>query len=388
MPFGLPSSLARQPTAKPSTKIQKQKPNNKAKGKVSTKEKRKGRAVDDPKTPADGPEDSDQSGDDGDYDEKGQDSKRGRDVARRLMGCPFYKLDPITHYRCVEKHKLVGFNRLKQHIERCHYITEFYCAFCWIKFKNAASRDRHMRLESCQSRPWSEDFMGDELGQLQNDLPRGLSDEDKWFWVWDHFFAGHPRPESPYVVEGIWEPFSLLVRIARSNVTTEEFVNWAQLQYLPPWEDVLAQSLTLRHERAQISRRVPLHSQGDTSIPVDNDAHLTVLGSTLSGLNGNNNIVPFLFPTMNLDPNMPYSSTSTGFLEHGDPQSFNPVNSASQSNNRNPAIMDITDNRAPHGIPPSDTGRQIGMEDIIDFDGGTENSGVEVSTSSSRPFAS
>ncbi|KAJ0162440.1 hypothetical protein CTA2_4564 [Colletotrichum tanaceti] len=192
----------------------------------------------------------------------GEHPEGSRSTEARLMACPYYKMDPIGYYRCVEKHKLYGFNRLKQHIERCHNTTlyPYYCPLCWVKFDDAEARDRHVVSRGCEMIIGPGDFNPDEIARLQNNLPRGLSDRDKWYWMWDEFFAAHPRPESPYVYEGIREPLRLLTGIARRNAASQEFGDWLEVRLRTPsafWDDVIGQLLTLRHEHTPLSRQSP-----------------------------------------------------------------------------------------------------------------------------------
>ncbi|KAK1674211.1 hypothetical protein BDP55DRAFT_746694 [Colletotrichum godetiae] len=227
--------------------------------------------------------------------------------------------------------------------------------------------------------------MANEIQELRRDMPRRASDREKWFWLWDRFFAGHPRPESPYVLEGILEPFSLLARIAMRNATTTDFFNWTQYQMYPPyqlpglWEGVLSQLLTLRHERAPLSRRVPRESPGDRSILVS-DAHLTTMGYGLPYPVHSNAISNFDFllqdhPVLDLDGGVGHASSSTArILGDGNPESSS-ANSVSVQNNWNPSAIIHTDERISRGVAPPETSRPMEMEDVFDFQDGSEKEG-------------
>ncbi|KXH30976.1 hypothetical protein CSAL01_08012 [Colletotrichum salicis] len=377
--FGFPSSLAKEPPAKSSTKIQKQQPKSRAKSKGSATNQSKGKAPSALKTPTEGPEDSEQSGDDNEDSDKGENPRGGPHADDQVIACPFYKLDPITHYLCVAKYKFTAFNRLKQHMKRNHSLKEFYCPLCWEIFLTAAKRDHHIRQERCQSRPFPEFmlFTDDEIHQLEHTVPGKSSDQEKYFWLWDTFFKAHPRPKSPYVVEGIFEPFGLLVEVAKRNAATGEFSNWLQDQFYPPWEDVLRQLLTLRHERTQISRRVPIQSLGDPSHLVKDDAHLTVLESEPPESNriGYAAHIWSDFPAMDLDDNMRNSSIPSGFHDIENPGSCSSANATSLSNDWNAVVENIAHKKAPRSIAPSDMPRLFEMKDLIDLDGGSEQRG-------------
>ncbi|GJC92580.1 HET and ankyrin domain protein [Colletotrichum higginsianum] len=258
----------RAPAGTGSNRVEKrQNAKTKAGLKGSAKSKGKGKAAAaKSRLPLEDRKDDDDESEDGHDSDTGAHPEGSRSTEARLMACPYYKMDPIQHYRCVEKHKLDGFNRLKQHIERCHSTTLYYCALCWVKFKDAEARDGHMRSGGCERIAGPEDFTGDEINRLQNDVPRGLSDHDKWYWVWDNFFAAHPRPESPYVYEGIREPLSLLTSIAKRNANSQEFGDWLMARLRMPfseystlWDDIIGQLLTLCHEHTRCPDKAHHH---------------------------------------------------------------------------------------------------------------------------------
>ncbi|KAG7044065.1 Het and ankyrin domain protein [Colletotrichum scovillei] len=373
--FGFPSSLAKEPPTKHSAKIQKQQPKGRAQAKGSAKNKGKGRATETPKTPVDGPEDSESGGEDSDDSDEGENTEGCRHIDAQVMACPFYKLDPIKYYECVAGFRFTAFRYLKQHMLRNHCLTDIYCPMCWETFKTAMLRDQHVRRDACQSRRYPESFTVDEVRSLKKKIPGKLSDEEKYFRVWDQFFAAHPRPKSLYVDEGIWEPFSLLVGIAKRNITNAEFSRWAMDSFCPPCEDVLLQLLTLRHEHTRISRHVSLQARGDTSIPVKKDTHLTVLRSNPSNPNETTYVAPLWpnLPAIALDANTNMLNVfpPSAFCEPGLPESSGSGSAASLSMGWNPAIGNIADIRDPGAIPPSDTSGLTGLDGFVDLDDGS-----------------
>ncbi|KAK1447528.1 hypothetical protein CMEL01_09367 [Colletotrichum melonis] len=379
--FGFPSSLAKEPPAKHSAKIQKQQPKSGTRTKGSAKNKGKGRGIETPKTPVDGPEDSESSGEDSDDSDEGENPQGCRHTDAQVMACPFYKLDPIKYYECVAGFRFTEFRYLKQHMWRNHSLTDIYCPMCWETFKTATRRDQHVRREGCQSRSLPESFTDDEVRHLKKKIPGKLNDEEKYFRVWDQFFTAHPRPESPYVDEGIWEPFGLLVGIAKRNITNEEFSSWALDKFCPPCEDVLLQLLTLRHEHTRISRHVPLQAMGDTSILVNNDTHLTVLRSKPSNPIETTFVAPLWpsLPAIALDTNTNMLNVfpPSGFCEPGLPESSGSGNVANLNTGWNPVIGNIADIRDPGAIPPSDTSRLTGMDGFVDLDDGSRQEGYQ-----------
>ncbi|KAK6227476.1 hypothetical protein QIS74_01031 [Colletotrichum tabaci] len=295
------------PAGTGSNRVEKrQNAKTKAGSKGPTKSKGKGKAAAaKSRLPIEDRKGDDESEDDHDSD-TGEHPEGSRSTEARLMACPYYKKDPIQHYRCVEKHKLDGFNRLKQHIERCHSTTLYYCALCWVKFKDAEARDGHIRSGGCEPIAGPEDFTGDEINRLQNDLPRGWPDYDKWYWVWDNFFAAHPRPESPYVYEGIWEPLSLLTSIAKRNANSQEFGDRLMAQLRMPssedstyWDHVIGQLLTLCHEHTPLSRQSP---PPPPPPPVANHPPMAMIHAVSSSHGESGNMSFFSQPLSTLEP--------------------------------------------------------------------------------------
>ncbi|KAK1473921.1 hypothetical protein CCUS01_05511 [Colletotrichum cuscutae] len=226
-----------------------------------------------------------------------------------------------------------------------------------------------------------ESFTDEEVRHLKKKIPGKLNDEEKYFRVWDQFFTAHPRPESPYVDEGIWEPFGLLVGIAKRNITNEEFSSWALDKFCPPCEDVLLQLLTLRHEHTRISRHFPIRAEHDPSILVNNDTHLTVLRSRPSNPIETTFVAP-LWPSLpaialDTDTNILNVFPPSGLCEPGLPESSGSGNVANLNTGWNPAIGNIADIRDPGAIPPSDTSRLTGMDGFVDLDDGSRQEGYQ-----------
>lgn len=138
-----------------------------------------------------------------------------------LLACPFYKLDPYRHYRCLEKHKLKRLADVRQHINRAHVVRAHYCPMCWAIFQTKGTLDSHVGAGNCPGlpeltkigidNPILHGLLPEEAERLAV-LPRGPTETDKWYWLWDTLFSEHPRPASPYVMEGIAEPMALLAR--------------------------------------------------------------------------------------------------------------------------------------------------------------------------------
>ena len=130
--------------------------------------------------------------------------------AQRLLACAFYKLDPGRYWRCYRKYGLTGFNAVRQHIRRCHRLSEWHCPICWAVFPSEEEWVAHTRDSTCQQRSNEHDeFDESELADLCG-MPRGDTDKDSWLRMWDQHFTGHPRPISVYVEPSIAEPANIL----------------------------------------------------------------------------------------------------------------------------------------------------------------------------------
>ncbi|KAH8666157.1 hypothetical protein BGZ61DRAFT_121444 [Ilyonectria robusta] len=154
----------------------------------------------------------------GDWPIRHGEEERQRDS---LLACPFYKLDPYRHYRCLEKHKLKRLADVRQHINRAHVVGDHYCPTCWAIFPTKGTLDSHVRAGNCPGvpeltkigidNPILHGLLPEEAVRLAV-IPRLPTETDKWYWMWDTLFSEHPRPASPYVMEGIAEPMALLAR--------------------------------------------------------------------------------------------------------------------------------------------------------------------------------
>ncbi|KAK3381243.1 hypothetical protein B0H63DRAFT_198164 [Podospora didyma] len=145
-----------------------------------------------------------------------------------LPSCPFYKRDPVQHHNCMWELELPDIRTMKQHIIVDHRLPE-HCPVCLSIFESAADRDRHIVARSCKESdaPVGLQLMGvseDQVGKLsqrddgkewkprtkaKNKIKRSssngrrpkstLSEEQRWFRVWDIIFPGVPRPQSAYL---------------------------------------------------------------------------------------------------------------------------------------------------------------------------------------------
>ncbi|KAF7553897.1 hypothetical protein G7Z17_g3310 [Cylindrodendrum hubeiense] len=193
----------------------------KAKGKGKEKATRKGKKYGKSTKSNDNPGDSDDEGDDDHGSHYHSDDEEA--PSGRFLACPFYKLDPVRHYRCVEKYKLKRYADVRQHILRCHVLEEgfFYCTLCSESWEHSAPWEAHVtgnlcRLATAPARNLADNPLLDKLQPSEAvclaSTPRGLSDYQRWYRMWAQIFRGNEAPDSPYVENGIAEPQRLFAR--------------------------------------------------------------------------------------------------------------------------------------------------------------------------------
>ncbi|GAB1311482.1 hypothetical protein MFIFM68171_01692 [Madurella fahalii] len=116
----------------------------------------------------------------------------------KWLACPFWKLDPSEHRACFRL-TLDGIARVKQHLSRRH-TPDFYCEFCMAVFSDQEDHQRHVQSRSCSYRSCK--FTGithQQHRQLSRRSKPNLSEQERWFAIWDIVFPSHPRPASAYM---------------------------------------------------------------------------------------------------------------------------------------------------------------------------------------------
>ncbi|KPM40994.1 hypothetical protein AK830_g5551 [Neonectria ditissima] len=132
----------------------------------------------------------------------GQNSARTEE--RPLLACPFYKFEDHVYFSCTH-FDLRRPSDVKQHIERRHVQDKVkYCPKCYETFKTAKARDAH--VQGCSKvDPRTPDLLSRTEFEKLKRMPHRLGEVGQWNWLWDQLFSGHPRPESPYIKEGLAE---------------------------------------------------------------------------------------------------------------------------------------------------------------------------------------
>ncbi|KAH7000679.1 hypothetical protein EDB80DRAFT_866686 [Ilyonectria destructans] len=208
----------------------------------------------------DNPGDSD---DEGSGDERGQSNDDAAEDKTRFWACLFYASDPHNHFRCLGKYSIKRFSDVVQHLERCHALHEsFYCPKCWRQQISRAGRDYHIRdCSSPNLPPRPGRLYDDELAEVKERLKslRGYTNEDKWFAMWDMIFPGRPRPDTPYVEQGMAEPAGVLRRNNEPDLHAEMPQLLGELGAQPSPQDIATFVAAVVSIAFQVPSREPQH---------------------------------------------------------------------------------------------------------------------------------
>ncbi|KAI2635647.1 hypothetical protein GGS26DRAFT_507586 [Hypomontagnella submonticulosa] len=141
--------------------------------------------------------------DDGSDRDSEQTSGKNHDIVSpnvRTLACPFYKLAPREHQRCARL-VLSKISYVKQHLIRQHS-AGIYCARCYETFTKIDDLEAHQRLpKPCKVTPQKEisGITSSQKEWLSRRSDQSLTEEGKWFAIWDFLFQNLARPVSAYV---------------------------------------------------------------------------------------------------------------------------------------------------------------------------------------------
>ncbi|KAI1329856.1 hypothetical protein F5Y16DRAFT_417002 [Xylariaceae sp. FL0255] len=124
------------------------------------------------------------------------------DEVLRPFACPFFLFNREAHSRCLSK-SLYRVPDIRMHIRRCHYLS--YCPICFRTFENDpqfAQRDAHVAQGACHhvENPHA-CATSEQLEQMKTAArdQKRISNEERWYIIWDIMFPGRTRPDSPYI---------------------------------------------------------------------------------------------------------------------------------------------------------------------------------------------
>ena len=133
--------------------------------------------------------------------------RRGQDLPHhKTLACPFWKLDPRRHRRCLKLDSFWLVNRVKQHLTRSHTEPKIFCDKCKTTFPDEGAKERHLRQDGhlCSFKPWNEHLITrSQQVELHKKSRPDTSEAERWFDIWGILFPGRPRPSSPYIDTGV-----------------------------------------------------------------------------------------------------------------------------------------------------------------------------------------
>lgn len=157
----------------------------------------------------------DSHSEDDDEDEHGRTNKskakrrREAEGTRLNLACPFAKKDPVRWRSCY-RHELSKISYVKQHLYRAH-LQPPYCHRCGRTYERQDDLSAHARSATpCDVRSFAtpEGLTAEQRQRLSERLSSKLSDEQRWYAVFEIVFPGHPRPGTPYVDPDMSEDLS------------------------------------------------------------------------------------------------------------------------------------------------------------------------------------
>lgn len=143
-------------------------------------------------------------GDAGDSDDSVLSDDSGLNLRSRNLACHFYKRFPTQFTRCMYRNQLTSTSFAVQHLRRAH-MQHIRCSNCNRGFGSVAEADGHQK--TCrEARPvrkvrdnGHQGLDSRQLAELRCRPRRGLTEEQRWFDIWDALFPGVDRPDTPYI---------------------------------------------------------------------------------------------------------------------------------------------------------------------------------------------
>ncbi len=159
----------------------------------------------------------DEDGDSNGIDDRVLSDDNSLNTKSRNLACPFYKRFPTQFTRCMFRNQLTSTSFVVQHLQRAH--AHIRCPHCSRTFDEVAELDKHiLQQTACRDAGSSRKILQGlsllQLHQLRRRSPRGLTEKQRWFHIWDTLFPGVGRPDSPYIDS----PENEILRIARQSL--------------------------------------------------------------------------------------------------------------------------------------------------------------------------
>ncbi|OTB17740.1 hypothetical protein K445DRAFT_9597 [Daldinia sp. EC12] len=140
---------------------------------------------------------------------------------RRKFACPFYKHNIARYLRCSD-YELFRIGDVRQHVIRRH-MQAIHCPRCFMTFDRQPELEYHFRQSSPCPIKNSQDLEGVTADQVEllrraSKFLRSISDEEKWYRIWDILFPDILRPASPYYEDGMQVPLGLIREFMKTSL--------------------------------------------------------------------------------------------------------------------------------------------------------------------------
>lgn len=116
----------------------------------------------------------------------------------KFFACPFYIWDK-KYTKCITRHHLLSIEDVKDHVLWDHRQPVF-CPLCKQEFPSSRNRDIHIRLRNCHlnTAKTPAGITYDQDDMLNREERSSLSEESRWFQVWDIIFPQLEHPPSAF----------------------------------------------------------------------------------------------------------------------------------------------------------------------------------------------
>lgn len=116
----------------------------------------------------------------------------------KFFACPFY-IRNSKYTNCVTRNHLNSIEEVNEHVCWEHR-RPMFCPVCKEEFPSGKDRDTHIRLRTCRANTSTipEGITDDQEERLNREEKSSLSEDLRWFQIWDTVFPQVERPSSAF----------------------------------------------------------------------------------------------------------------------------------------------------------------------------------------------
>lgn len=116
----------------------------------------------------------------------------------KFFACPFYVRNS-KYTNCVTRNHLKSIEEVEEHVFWEHR-RPMFCPVCKEEFPSGRDRDAHIRLRTCRGNKSNtpEGITDDQEERLNREEKLFLSEDLRWFQIWDTIFPHVERPSSAF----------------------------------------------------------------------------------------------------------------------------------------------------------------------------------------------